>query len=133
LQMTGSKNRRHNERFRVKWAGTLTCLFPSQEENVNVKVTEVSVAGARLELQTLKVGPYNIVVGSELTRFTLKVSLQAAVLWTPVRIVWYSTDQERDLFNVGVMFMPTSDELNVTIERLLADEGIRTSITEESK
>ena len=106
---------------RSRWTGTLTCFFPNHEENVDVRVTEVSTTGARLELETLKVGSYHIVIGSESSRFTLKVSLPEAALWTPVRIVWYSTDQEKDLFNLGVMFLQTSEERQATIERILAD------------
>jgi len=114
-------DKRQAERFRVSWAGTLTCLFPNHEENVEVRVTEVSATGARLELKTLKAGPYHIVIGSESCRFTLKVSLPEAALWTPVRIVWYSTDQEKDSFNLGVMFLHASEEHRMTIKRLLGD------------
>jgi hypothetical protein len=124
------KDRRRAERFKVGWLGTLTCLFPNHEENVEVRVTEVSSTGARLELNTLKIGQYNIVIGSESSRFTLKVSLPETALWTPVRIVWYSTDQEKDLFNVGVMFVQTSEERRASIERLLADIASGTSTLE---
>ncbi|MGO9312808.1 MAG: PilZ domain-containing protein [Syntrophobacteraceae bacterium] len=113
--------RRGAERFKVGWAGTLTCFFPDHEENVDVRVTEVSTTGARLELETLEVGSYHIVIGSESSRFTLKVSLPEAALSTPVRIVWYSTDQEKDIFNLGVFFLQTSEERQTTIERILAD------------
>ncbi len=116
-----TQERRGAERFKVGWAGTLTCFFPDHEENVDVRVTEVSATGARLELATLKVGPYHIVIGSESSRFTLKVSLPEAALSTPVRIVWYSTDQEKDIFNLGVFFLQTSEERQTTIERILAD------------
>jgi hypothetical protein len=118
---TLSRDRRSAERFKVGWAGTLTCLFPNHEENVQVRVTEVSSTGARLELRSLQIGHYSIVIGSESCRFTLKVSLPEAALWTPIRIVWYSTDQDKDLFNVGVMFVQTSAERRESIERLLAD------------
>ena len=124
MQMADRKlgnNRRQTERFKVAWTGTLTCLFPNHEENVEVKVTEVSTTGARLELKTLTFGPYHIVAVSESSRFTLKVSLPEAAIWTPVRIVWYSTDQEKDLFNLGVMFLHVSDKLRAAIKRLLAD------------
>lgn len=120
-------NRRQRPRFKVGWAGTLTCLFPDHEENVEVRVTEVSTTGARLELKSLKVGPHHIVVGSESSRFTLKVGLPEAALWTPVRIVWYSTDQEKDLFNVGVMFLQTTEERRAVIEKLVADIALETS------
>ncbi len=114
-------DKRQAERFKVGWAGTLTCLFPNHEENVDIRVTEVSTTGARLELKTLKIGSYHIVIGSESSRFTLKVSLPEAALWAPVRIVWYSTDQEKDSFNLGVMFLHASEELRATLKRLLAD------------
>ncbi|MGA2937242.1 MAG: PilZ domain-containing protein [Syntrophobacteraceae bacterium] len=126
-------DRRQAERFKVAWAGTLTCLFLNHEENVEVRVTEVSATGARLELKTLNVGPYHIVIGSESSRFTLKVSLPEAALWTPVRIVWYSTDQEKDSFNLGVMFLHASDEHRAAIKRLLADVRLETSLSEERK
>ncbi len=115
------KDRRSEERFTVAWAGTLTCFFPDQQENIDVRVTEVSSKGARLELETLKVGSYHIVIGSESSRFTLKVSLPEAALSTPVRIIWYSTDQERDIFNLGVFFLQTSEERRTTIDKILAD------------
>ncbi len=120
--MSGSnKDRRSEERFKVAWTGTLTCFFPDREENVDVRVTEISSKGARLELETLEAGSHHIVIGSESSRFTLKVSLPEAALSTPVRIVWYSTDQERDIFNLGVFFLQTSEERQTTIEKILAD------------
>ncbi len=115
------KERRRAERFKVEWAGTLTCLFPNYEEDVEVMVREVSTTGAGLELKSLKVGPHHLVTGSESSRFTLKVALPAGALWTPVRIVWYSTEQERATFKVGVMFLKTSEEHRSAIEKLLAD------------
>ncbi len=126
-------DKRQTERFKVAWTGTLTCLFPNHEENVEVRVTEVSSAGARLELKTLRIGPYHIVIGSESSRFTLKVSLPEAAIWTPVRIVWYSTDQEKDLFNLGVMFLHASEGHLAAIKKLLADVRLETSLSEEGK
>ncbi|MGA2400260.1 MAG: PilZ domain-containing protein [Syntrophobacteraceae bacterium] len=127
--MAGWKlERRGSERFKVGWAGTLTCFFPCHEENVDVKVTEISATGARLELKALKVGPYHIVIESESSRFTLKVSLPEAALSTPVRIVWYSSDPDRDTFSVGVIFLQTSEERRATIEKLLADVAPGTSV-----
>ena len=117
----GGKDRRSEERFKVAWAGTLTCFFPDHQEDIDVRVTEVSSKGARLELETLKAGSYHIVIGSESSRFTLKVSLPEAALSTPVRIIWYSTDQERDIFNLGVFFLQTSEERRSTIDKILAD------------
>ena len=121
------RDRRQSERYRVGWSGTLTCIFPNYEEDVVVRVIEVSSIGARLELETLKVGPHNIVIGSESNRFTLKVSLPDAALWTPIRIVWYSTDQDKDSFRVGVMFLQTSEEHRAAIEKLLADVALEAS------
>lgn len=119
-------DRRRAARFRVEWSGVLTCLFADREENVEIRVTEISATGARLELKTLKFGPYHIVVVSESSRFILKAGLPEAVLCVPVRIVWYSTDEEKDLFNVGVMFLQTSEENRATIDRLIADVALET-------
>ena len=113
-------NKRQTERFKVAWTGTLTCLFPNHEENVEVKVTEVSTTGpARIKNADIRPLSYSGV--SESSRFTLKVSLPEAAIWTPVRIVWYSTDQEKDLFNLGVMFLHASEEHRAAIKRLLED------------
>ena len=122
------QERRRSERFKVGWAGTLTCFFPNHEENVAVKVAEVSATGARLELETLKVGPYHIIIGSESSRFTLKVSLPDVALSAPVKIIWYSTTQEGGTFNLGVFFLQTSEERRTAIERLLADVASGSSI-----
>ncbi len=110
--------RRHVERFKAGWTGELTCYFPDREVNTEVKVLDISSLGARLELKTLEVGTYNIVIGSESTRFTLKVSLPEAVLSIPLKIVWYSTGRERDAFNLGVVFIETSKQVQRTIEEL---------------
>ena len=120
------KDKRQAQRFKVRWAGTLTCLFPDHEQDVEAGVTEVSAGGARLELKSLEVGPYHIVIGSESSRFTLKVSLPEAAISVPVRVVWYSTDQERDLFNLGVMFLQ-SEERIVEIEKLAANFALGAS------
>jgi len=114
------KDKRQEQRFKVRWTGMLTCLFPDREQDVEASVTEVSAGGARLELKSLEVGPYNVVIGSESNSFTLKVSLPDAAISVPVRIVWYSTDQERDLFNLGVMFLQ-SGERAVEIEKLASE------------
>jgi hypothetical protein len=115
------QERRRSQRFKVAWAGTLTCFFPNHEENVGVRVAEVSATGARLELDTLKVGPYHIVIGSESSRFTLNVSLPDVVLSAPVKIIWYSAGQAGDTYNLGVFFLQTSVERRTSIDRLLAN------------
>ena len=126
---TLSRDRRSAERFKVGWAGTLTCLFPNHEENVQVRVTEVSSTGARLELRSLQIGHYSIVIGSESCRFTLKVSHPEAALSIPVRIVWYSTDQERGVFVLGVLFLKTSSEIQKTIRSILKDVARGTNVS----
>lgn len=119
--MAGWKlDRRRAERFKVGWVGKLTCYFPDNEEDVDVRVAEISTSGARLELDTLEVGRYHIVIGSESARFTLKVAMPAAALSIPIKIIWYSTDPERDSFNLGVMFLKASEDVRRTIEGLLA-------------
>jgi hypothetical protein len=113
--------RRRAERFKVGWTGKLTCYFPDHEENIDIRVVEVSSEGARLEVETLRVGQYHLVIGSESSRFTLKVSLPEYALSVPIRIIWYSTDQERDTFNLGVLFLKTSVEVQTTIDAILKD------------
>ncbi len=113
------QERRRKERFIVNWPGTLICLFPNYEEEVRVKVSEISATGARLELENLKVGPYHIVVGSDSSRFTLKLNLPDGTVSTPIRIVWYSMDEGKRHFNIGVLFPQlTGTGLNA-IEKVL--------------
>jgi hypothetical protein len=128
--MAGWKlERRRTERFKVVWPGRLTCYFPDHEEDVEVRVIEVSLDGARLEMETLKAGKYHIVIGSESSRFTLKVSHPEAALSIPVRIVWYSTDQERGVFVLGVLFLKTSSEIQKTIRSILKDVARGTNVS----
>ncbi len=112
--------RRVGERFQVEWAGTLTCIFPDAEENVEVRVSEVSATGARLVLESLKVGQNHIVIGSESSEFILSINLPDASLSTPVRIIWYSSDADKERFNLGVLFIFQSAE-----ERRMAIEAFR--------
>lgn len=115
--------KRQSERFQVQWQGTLTCLFPNHEEKIAVRISEISATGARLELETLKLGPYHIVVGSEQSHFTLNMSLPEGVISTPVRIVWYSMDEEKLRFNLGVLFPENSEIGQTEIERILKEQN----------
>jgi c-di-GMP-binding flagellar brake protein YcgR len=113
--------RRRAERYKVGWTGKLTCYFPDHEENIEVSVVEVSSGGARLEVETLQVGQYHLVIGSESSRFTLKVNLPEYAISVPVRIIWYSTAREKDAFNLGVIFLKTSAKVQETIDRIIKD------------
>lgn len=114
-------DRRKEPRFRVGWSATLTCYLADHEESVEARVTEVSMNGARLQLNSLDIGPHHIVVGGESIRFTLKVSLPEAAFSAPVSIVWYSSGREKNSFDVGVMFAQSSKERRAAIEKLMAD------------
>lgn len=117
-------NRRKEPRFRVGWSATLTCYSADREESVEVKVAEVSVNGARLQLRSLKIGPDHIVVGSESIRFTLKVNLPETAFSAPVSIIWYSSGREKDSFDVGVMFLQKSDERRAAIGELMSNAAL---------
>lgn len=125
--------RRRSERFRVAWTGKLTCYFPGRMEDIDIRVVEVSAGGARLELETLEVGQNHLVIGSDSCRFTLKVSLPEYALSVPIRIIWYSTAQERHAFNLGVLFLETSSEVQATIEKILRDVAAPAAAGPESR
>ncbi len=112
--------RRQSKRYDVDWLGTLTCVFPNREENIDVKVSEISLTGARLQIEKLRVGPYHLVVGSESSQYTLNIRLpEGMVISTPARIVWYSMDEENRHFNVGVLFLQSADGSRAMIEEVL--------------
>jgi PilZ domain len=111
--------RRQKKRFNVDWLGTLTCVFPNREENIDVKVSEISATGARIQLAKLRVGPYHLVVGSESSQYTLNLNLPEGIVSTPARIVWYSMDEENRHFNVGVLFPQPTDGSRSEIEEIL--------------
>ena len=111
-------NRRKEPRFRVGWTATLTCYSADHEENVEARVTEISMNGARLQLKSLQVGPHHIVIGSESIRFTLKLSRPETAFSAPVSIVWYSSGREKDSFDIGVMFLQSSDKRRAAVEKL---------------
>ena len=117
-------NRRKEPRFRVAWPAKLTCHLADLVESVETRVSEVSMNGARLQLKSLEVGAHHIVVESESIRFTLKVDLPTAAFCAPVNIVWYSSGREKDSFDVGVMFLQSSDSQKAAIEKLLADDAL---------
>ncbi|MGC8492887.1 MAG: PilZ domain-containing protein [Syntrophobacteraceae bacterium] len=120
----GKLERRREPRYRVGWSATLTCYSSDEEESVEAKVVEVSRNGARLQVHSLQAGPHHIVVQSESIRFTLKVDLPEAAFSAPVSIVWYSSGREKDTFEVGVMFLNTSEEHREDMGKLLTDVGI---------
>ncbi|MCE5333212.1 MAG: PilZ domain-containing protein [Desulfobacteraceae bacterium] len=111
--------KRANERFKVDWPGTLTCRFPNHEEDLKVRISEISLSGARLELETLKIGPYHVVVGSDQSGFTLKMHLPEVTVSTVIRIVWYSLDEGKRHFNVGVLFPQEEEGRSAAIERVV--------------
>jgi hypothetical protein len=110
--------RRHTERHSVEWPGILTCLFPTHEEDVAVRISEISTTGARLELDSLRIGQYHIVVSSESSEFTLHVKEPGIHMSAPVQIIWYSMDDVKQGFSLGVLF-PKVDPIDCTaIENL---------------
>ncbi|MGC9196629.1 MAG: PilZ domain-containing protein [Syntrophobacteraceae bacterium] len=113
-------NRRKEPRFRVGWSATLTCRLADREESVEVKVTEVSLNGARLLLKSLKIGPHHIVAEGESLRLTLKVNLTQGAFVASVRVIWYSTSREKGSFDVGVIFMQSSKEHREVLENLIS-------------
>jgi hypothetical protein len=120
-------DRRRSERFKVAWAGRLTCYFPGLVEDIEVKVMEISAGGARLEVETLEIGINHLVVGSESTRFTLKLSLPEYALSVPIRMIWYSAAQDKHAFNLGVLFLDTSAEVKETFDKILKDVALATA------
>ena len=106
--------RRQTERHPVEWPGILTCLFPSHEEDVAVRISEISITGARLELDSLRIGPYHIVVSSESSEFTLHVKEPGIHMSAPVQIIWYSMDEVKQGFSVGVLF-PKVDQVDCKV------------------
>jgi len=110
-------DRRAKPRYRVDWPGTLDCRFPSHEETVKVRVSEISLTGARIEVESLNIGSCHIVVGSDQSRFILQMRMPEDEVSTEVRVVWYSLDEEKRHFNVGVLFPQAEENRSAAIER----------------
>ena len=112
-------NRRKAVRFTVSWPAILTCHSEGPERSAEVKVSEISINGARLELQSLKIGPHHLALESESVRLTLKVGLNEVAFCAPVKVAWYSSGREKTSFDVGVMFLQSAEERRAVLEKVL--------------
>jgi hypothetical protein len=109
---TMSFERRKRECSNVKWIGTLECQFLNHQEEVQVKISEISETGARLEMESLRVGPFNIVVQSSLINFILNINLPTGTVSMPIRIIWWTSQEERKPhLNLGVLFLKKIGEV----------------------
>ncbi len=104
-----SSERRQTRRYEVNWQGTLTCLFPNYQADVTVRVSEISLTGARISIEKLQVGPHHLVLESDTGRFTLTVDLAERDVKIPISIIWYSMTKDELYFNLGVLFLNHED------------------------
>ena len=112
--------RRRSRRYEVEWPGILHCLFPTLEESVGVTITEISATGARLVLDRLQIGPYNIALRHELPTLALSTTLPEGSFNVPViKIRWYDMDHETRLFRLGVAFDEMKGESQLVLDRIL--------------
>jgi hypothetical protein len=110
MKIPTALERRKSRRFNVEWLGTLECLFPNFQERIHIKISEVSETGARIQAESLKVGPYNIIAQSDLADYILNINLTAGVYSTPVKIAWWcSHDEQLQHFDLGVLFLKEVD------------------------
>ena len=112
--------RRRSRRFEVVWPAALRCSFPNLDETVGVTVTQISATGARLLIERLQVGPYNIAQRNELSTLALAAALPAGTFEVPViKVRWYDTDNETRFFRMGVAFAEMKGESQLVLDRVL--------------
>lgn len=102
--------RRRYRRYKVEWNGSLRCVFPDSEEDLQIRVTEVSSTGARLALDRLQIGPHHLVVGNAHPNFELSVLLPEGLFMAPIGIRWYNWDENERCFSLGVEFSRVEEE-----------------------
>lgn len=106
------KDRRRNKRYPVQWKGCLNCTFtPSGfQGTLAVDIVDISLRGARLNVERLQVGPYHLVVCDEAPQLILEISLPEAIIHTSARICWSRLLDEERTFALGVEFGYISTE-----------------------
>lgn len=102
--------RRRSKRLKVEWNALLNCVFPGCEENLETKVLETSLTGAKLALERLQIGSYHLVVGNSDPKFKLTIPLQEGSFVSPVAIRWYNWSDEERCFSVGVEYICPEEE-----------------------
>jgi hypothetical protein len=122
---TMSLERRKRERSKLEWIGTLECQFLNHQEEVQIKISEITETGARLEMESLRVGPFNIVVQSSLINFILNINLPTGTVSTPIRIIgWTSQNGRKPHLNLGVLFLKKVAEVPA-ISQSMKKEGAK--------
>lgn len=111
--------RRRSKRYRVEWTGLVRCVHVTSEETLSVKVAEISMTGARLALERLRVGSYHLMGPEEGVAFELSIPLPEGSVKSPVEMRWFNFDDESRQFFAGVEFMDMDDESRSDLKRAI--------------
>jgi hypothetical protein len=110
VNMWPFSERRRNKRRVVDWEASLRCRLMSVNETVRVRVTEVSMSGARLELESMRVGPYHLVVGDTPVECELSISVPHGLVKSDIEFRWYNQVDADGVFLAGAEFVNMGPE-----------------------
>jgi hypothetical protein len=90
----------------------LNCTFsPSgYQETLAVDIVDISLGGARLNLERMQVGPYHLIVCDEAPQLILEIPLPEAIIRASARICWSRPLEEKRSFALGIEFGHISNE-----------------------
>ncbi len=113
------KGRGMSKRYAACWDALLEVILPDFNEQINVKIINISVGGALLHSEQITVDGRHLVVADIKPELKLKISLPESVLELTTKIVWYNVLSEKNLFEIGINFMNFKKEANIPIDGLM--------------
>ncbi len=114
-------NLRKHRRYSVAWKALLHGRYGSAHETMNVTVTEISLAGARLESASLRTDRHHLLTDHP-DQLVLEILFSEGWFRSPVHIRWVRWDDKKQRFRFGVSFekeeMEGRDGLRLEIRKL---------------
>ena len=103
------KDRRRHKRYPVDIPGLLEIEFDGVGLSMPVRVSEISLGGARLQLASLRTGSGHLIADHPRV-LVLKLTLPPGMLLLPVTVRWFRHLPEQGFFLLGIQFENPSPE-----------------------
>ncbi|MCP4349749.1 MAG: hypothetical protein GY795_30070 [Desulfobacterales bacterium] len=113
------KSRRHTKRYSVSWDALLEVRFPDFQDNVKVKVANVSGTGAYIHSNQIFFNNCHLISLEQKPDLNLKVFSPNGLFESIIEIQWYNWSVKQNIYEIGVEFIYLLKEHRDIIDKVM--------------
>ncbi|MCE5241622.1 MAG: PilZ domain-containing protein [Syntrophobacteraceae bacterium] len=108
------------KRYPVDWEARLRLAVPDPGAVMAARIVDISLGGARLALERMRIGSYHLCIGDRPGSLYLSIALAEDTVEAAIEIRWFNWNEKLKAFLVGAEFSRMDLEAKSLLSRAVS-------------